>query len=165
MTDDTDFPGDIRISIARISSPARPARRRPARCQGSRGPSRAPLLSDPSLPVNVTLRVNGEANRSKSTHGPPCSTRCASNIGLTGAKKGCDHGQWRRLHSTDRRPAGGILSHAGARCEGASRSSRIEGLAKGGALASDAGEAFVDQERLPVRLLHAGSNHVGRGLA
>ena len=41
----------------------------------------------------MALRVNGRRGRSSSTRAPRCSTRCASSSALTGAKKGCDHGQ------------------------------------------------------------------------
>ena len=53
----------------------------------------APEARDPSTPVDVTLRVNGK------DHTLSIDTRTAlldalrEHLGLTGSKKGCDHGQ------------------------------------------------------------------------
>src|SRR3979490_1081975 len=52
-----------------------------------------PLKQDPSLPVSVTLRVNGD-NRSLNIDArTTVLDALREHIGLTGSKKGCDHGQ------------------------------------------------------------------------
>ena len=59
----------------------------------ARGATDAPATQDPSLPVSVTLNVNG-TDRSI-----PIDTRTTlldalrEHLGFTGSKKGCDHGQ------------------------------------------------------------------------
>src|SRR4030081_3422405 len=117
MTDDTDFPATSGFN-------------RRAFIAGAAGTAVAPLVAkaagpvastspvhDPSLPVNVTLRVNGDSKSLQIDARTTVLDALREHIGLTGAKKGCDRSM-RRLHSTDRRPAGGILPHAGARCRG-----------------------------------------------
>jgi xanthine dehydrogenase YagT iron-sulfur-binding subunit len=64
-----------------------------ARAAGSAAAADALATQDASLPVNVTLRVNGD---SKSPNIDPRTTvldALREHIGLTGSKKGCDHGQ------------------------------------------------------------------------
>ncbi len=48
---------------------------------------------DPSLPVNVTLRVNGERKSLNIDARTTVLDALREHIGLTGSKKGCDHGQ------------------------------------------------------------------------
>jgi xanthine dehydrogenase YagT iron-sulfur-binding subunit len=54
------------------------------------GPS-AP--SDPSLPVDMTLRVNGENHPLSADARTTVLDALREHLGLTGSKKGCDHGQ------------------------------------------------------------------------
>lgn len=49
--------------------------------------------ADPSLPVNVTLRVNGESKSFNIDARTTVLDALREHAGLTGSKKGCDHGQ------------------------------------------------------------------------
>jgi xanthine dehydrogenase YagT iron-sulfur-binding subunit len=55
--------------------------------------STTPSPQDPSLPVNVTLRVNGEDKSLRIDARTTVLDALREHIGLTGSKKGCDHGQ------------------------------------------------------------------------
>jgi xanthine dehydrogenase YagT iron-sulfur-binding subunit len=48
---------------------------------------------DPSLPVNVTLQVNGDSRSLTIDARTTVLDALREHIGLTGSKKGCDHGQ------------------------------------------------------------------------
>jgi xanthine dehydrogenase YagT iron-sulfur-binding subunit len=56
-------------------------------------PSSAPAVQDPSLPVTVTLRVNGEEKSLSIDARTTVLDALREHAGLTGSKKGCDHGQ------------------------------------------------------------------------
>lgn len=56
----------------------------------SEGPTAAP---DPSLPVNVSLQVNGSAKSLNIDARTTLLDALREHVGLTGSKKGCDHGQ------------------------------------------------------------------------
>jgi xanthine dehydrogenase YagT iron-sulfur-binding subunit len=56
----------------------------------SESPAAAP---DPTLPVNVTLQVNGAAQSLKIDARTTLLDALREHVGLTGSKKGCDHGQ------------------------------------------------------------------------
>jgi xanthine dehydrogenase YagT iron-sulfur-binding subunit len=53
----------------------------------------SPLTHDASLPVNVTLRVNGSDKSLTIDARTTVLDALREHIGLTGSKKGCDHGQ------------------------------------------------------------------------
>jgi xanthine dehydrogenase YagT iron-sulfur-binding subunit len=53
----------------------------------------APYPQDPSLPVDVTLHVNGENKPLTLDARTTLLDALREHIGLTGSKKGCDHGQ------------------------------------------------------------------------
>jgi xanthine dehydrogenase YagT iron-sulfur-binding subunit len=53
----------------------------------------SPLPQDPSLPVDVRLRVNGEDKQLTLDARTTLLDALREHIGLTGTKKGCDHGQ------------------------------------------------------------------------
>ncbi|OAF01812.1 oxidoreductase [Bradyrhizobium centrolobii] len=53
----------------------------------------APAAQDPSLPVDVTLRVNGADKRLHIDARTTVLDALREHLGLTGSKKGCDHGQ------------------------------------------------------------------------
>lgn len=53
----------------------------------------APAAQDPSLPVEVTLRVNGKDNRLSIDARTTVLDALREHLKLTGSKKGCDHGQ------------------------------------------------------------------------
>jgi len=48
---------------------------------------------DPSLPVNMTLRVNGQNHPLTADARTTVLDALREHLGLTGSKKGCDHGQ------------------------------------------------------------------------
>ncbi|MCK1711904.1 xanthine dehydrogenase YagT iron-sulfur-binding subunit [Bradyrhizobium sp. LM2.7] len=48
---------------------------------------------DPALPVEVTLRVNGQDKRLRIDARTTVLDALREHMGLTGSKKGCDHGQ------------------------------------------------------------------------
>jgi len=52
-----------------------------------------PAEQDPSRAVDVTLRVNGETRRLKLDPRTTVLDTLREHMGLTGSKKGCDHGQ------------------------------------------------------------------------
>ena len=49
--------------------------------------------ADPSLPVNVTLQINGTGNSLNIDARTTLLDALREHVGLTGSKKGCDHGQ------------------------------------------------------------------------
>jgi len=53
----------------------------------------APAARDPSLPVDVTLRVNGKDKRLSLDARTTLLDALREHLKLTGSKKGCDHGQ------------------------------------------------------------------------
>ncbi|MBR0856067.1 (2Fe-2S)-binding protein [Bradyrhizobium liaoningense] len=55
--------------------------------------ARAPAAQDPSLPVDVTLRVNGKDMRLRIDARTTVLDALREHLKLTGSKKGCDHGQ------------------------------------------------------------------------
>ena len=55
--------------------------------------ARAPVAQDPSLPVDVTLRVNGMDKRLSIDARTTVLDALREHLKLTGSKKGCDHGQ------------------------------------------------------------------------
>ena len=56
-------------------------------------PNAIPVASDPSLPVDVTLRVNDATGTLKIDARTTLLDALREHVGLTGTKKGCDHGQ------------------------------------------------------------------------
>ncbi|MCA1528818.1 (2Fe-2S)-binding protein [Bradyrhizobium yuanmingense] len=55
--------------------------------------AQAPAAQDPSLPVEVTLRVNGKDKRLSIDARTTVLDALREHLKLTGSKKGCDHGQ------------------------------------------------------------------------
>ncbi|WP_425249016.1 (2Fe-2S)-binding protein [Bradyrhizobium huanghuaihaiense] len=53
----------------------------------------APAAQDPSAPVDVTLHVNGKDRRLRIDARTTVLDALREHMGLTGSKKGCDHGQ------------------------------------------------------------------------
>jgi xanthine dehydrogenase YagT iron-sulfur-binding subunit len=62
-----------------------------ARAAGAAADS--PAAQDPSLPINVTLQVNGGSKPLTIDARTTVLDALREHIGLTGSKKGCDHGQ------------------------------------------------------------------------
>ena len=57
------------------------------------GAAESTAAQDPSLPVDVTLQVNGTAKSLNVDARTTLLDALREHIGLTGSKKGCDHGQ------------------------------------------------------------------------
>ncbi|WP_369725952.1 (2Fe-2S)-binding protein [Bradyrhizobium sp. LLZ17] len=55
--------------------------------------AQSPTAQDPTLPVDVTLRVNGQDKRLHIDARTTVLDALREHLGLTGSKKGCDHGQ------------------------------------------------------------------------
>jgi hypothetical protein len=131
-----------------------------ARAAGAAVDSISPV-QDASLPVNVTLQVNGSSRSLTIDARTTVLDALREHIGLTGSKKGCDHGQ-RGVHRTDRWPSRAVVPDAGARRTGPADHDH-RGIGGGRPVASDA--AGVHRSgRVSVRLLHAWTDHVGGGL-
>jgi xanthine dehydrogenase YagT iron-sulfur-binding subunit len=62
-----------------------------ARAAGDAGAQ--PAFSDPELPVDVTLKINGATRGLKIDARTTLLDALREHVGLTGSKKGCDHGQ------------------------------------------------------------------------
>jgi xanthine dehydrogenase YagT iron-sulfur-binding subunit len=115
-----------------------------ARAAGPAASSHVP--QDASVPVNVTLRVNGEDKQLKLDARTTVLDALREHIGLTGSKKGCDHGQCGActLLIEGRRVVSCLTLALAA--EGRDIST-IEGLAKDGKL-HPMQQAFIDQDAL-----------------
>jgi xanthine dehydrogenase YagT iron-sulfur-binding subunit len=93
------------MTDVRVKKPASGFNRR-AFISGAAGAATLPLVAkaagaaestaaalDPSLPVDVTLQVNGTAKSLNVDARTTLLDALREHIGLTGSKKGCDHGQ------------------------------------------------------------------------
>jgi xanthine dehydrogenase YagT iron-sulfur-binding subunit len=146
MTDNTDSPTtsgfDRRTFILMAGAAGTAMAPLTARAAGT--PAEAATAPDASAPVNVTLRVNG-ANQSISID--PRTTlldALREHIGLTGSKKGCDHGQCGACTVLiDGRRVVSCLTLALAVED--QQVLTIEGLAKDGKL-HPMQQAFIDQD-------------------
>jgi len=65
----------------------------PLTARGAGEPANAPTPRDASLPVDMTLRVNGEDRALSIDARTALLDALREHLGLTGSKKGCDHGQ------------------------------------------------------------------------
>jgi xanthine dehydrogenase YagT iron-sulfur-binding subunit len=65
----------------------------PLTARGAEAPASPPASQDASLPVSVTLRVNGESKPLSLDVRTTVLDALREHLGLTGSKKGCDHGQ------------------------------------------------------------------------
>ena len=99
---------------------------------------------DPALPVDVTLRLNGKSTPLSLDARTTVLDALREHAGLTGSKKGCDHGQCGACTVLiDGRRALSCLTLALA-AEGQDITT-IEGLAKGGKL-HPMQQAFIEQD-------------------
>ena len=111
----------------------------------SAGPApNAAAAPDPSLPVDVTLRVNGDSRLLTIDARTTVLDALREHIGLTGSKKGCDHGQCGACTVLiEGRRVLSCLTLALA-AEG-QQITTIEGLAQNGKL-HPMQQAFIDQD-------------------
>jgi xanthine dehydrogenase YagT iron-sulfur-binding subunit len=94
MTDNSQ-PGSMSAFNRRafMAAAAGPAATVPLTARGAGTPAKPTETQDPSLPVNVTLRVNGEERTASMDARTTVLDALREHLGLTGSKKGCDHGQ------------------------------------------------------------------------
>src|SRR5882762_10461606 len=103
-----------------------------------------PPKQDPSLPVSVTLRVNGDNKSLNIDARTTVLDALREHVGLTGSKKGCDHGQCGACTVlVDNRRVLSCLTLA-ASVDGKNVTT-IEGLASNGAL-HPMQQAFIDHD-------------------
>jgi xanthine dehydrogenase YagT iron-sulfur-binding subunit len=65
----------------------------PLTARAANEPAQAPMAQDPAAPVQVTLRINGETRTLALDARTTVLDALREHAGLTGSKKGCDHGQ------------------------------------------------------------------------
>jgi xanthine dehydrogenase YagT iron-sulfur-binding subunit len=107
-------------------------------------PASPASASDPSLPVEVSLKINGASKSLTIDARTTLLDALREHIGLTGSKKGCDHGQCGACTvMIDGRRVLSCLTLALAAQE--QQVTTIEGLAKDGKL-HPMQQAFVDQD-------------------
>jgi xanthine dehydrogenase YagT iron-sulfur-binding subunit len=142
-----DLPDSARSAFSRrtfIAATAGGALAAPLSSRASASPTGTSAPQDLSLPVNVTLRVNGEDRRLAIDARTTVLDALREHIGLTGSKKGCDHGQCGACTVLiDGRRVVSCLTLALA-AQGKDILT-IEGLAKDGKL-HPMQQAFVDQD-------------------
>ena len=111
---------------------------------GSAAAADALATQDASLPVNVTLRVNGDSKSLNIDARTTVLDALREHIGLTGSKKGCDHGQCGActILIEGRRVLSCLTLALAAQDQNIST---IEGLAKGNEL-HPMQQAFIDQD-------------------
>src|SRR5712671_2490172 len=107
--------------------------------------SATPSSQDPSLPVDVTLRVNGEDKSLNIDARTTVLDALREHVGLTGSKKGCDHGQCGACTVlVDGRRVLSCLTLA-ASTEGKNITT-IEGLAQADGTLHPMQQAFIDHD-------------------
>jgi len=92
MSDDCMAPGHSRRNFLRatLSTAAMPVI---ARGMSAEAAPTGSLETDPRLPVNLTLKINDQDHRVAVDVRTTLLDTLREHLGLTGAKKGCDHGQ------------------------------------------------------------------------
>jgi xanthine dehydrogenase YagT iron-sulfur-binding subunit len=107
-------------------------------------PASASVAQDPSLPVSMTLKVNGETKPLTLDARTTVLDALREHLGLTGSKKGCDHGQCGActVLIEGRRVVSCLTLALAAQDK---EITTIEGLAKGKAL-HPMQQAFIDND-------------------
>ncbi len=103
-----------------------------------------PAAPDPSLAVDVTLRVNGDSHLLRMDARTTVLDALREHIGVTGSKKGCDHGQCGActVLIEGRRVLSCLTLALAAQDQ---QITTIEGLARGNEL-HPMQQAFIDQD-------------------
>ena len=142
MTDHTNSPATSGFSRRKFIAGAAGTAVAPLAAKPA--PAASTATEDPLLPVNVTVRVNGENKSLKIDARTTVLDALREHIGLTGTKKGCDHGQCGACTVLiEGRRVVSCLTLALA-AEG-QQILTIEGLAKGDEL-HPMQQAFIDQD-------------------
>jgi xanthine dehydrogenase YagT iron-sulfur-binding subunit len=116
----------------------------PLTARAANEPAQAAVANDPAAPVQVTLRINGESRTLALDARTTVLDALREHAGLTGSKKGCDHGQCGACTVLlDGQRVVSCLTLALA-AEGREITT-IEGLAAGGKL-HPMQQAFIDQD-------------------
>jgi xanthine dehydrogenase YagT iron-sulfur-binding subunit len=116
----------------------------PFTARAANEPAQAAVARDPAAPVQVTLRINGESRTLALDARTTVLDALREHAGLTGSKKGCDHGQCGACTVLlDGQRVVSCLTLALA-AEGREITT-IEGLAAGGKL-HPMQQAFIDQD-------------------
>ena len=98
MTEKTDLPAESVSTLSGFSrrtfiSSAAGTALAPLATKVALGQGNAPSAADPALPVRLTLKVNGADKPLTVDARTTVLDALREHIGLTGTKKGCDHGQ------------------------------------------------------------------------
>ena len=94
MTDYSDRPAASGFNRrAFIAGAAGTAVVAPHRARAEDAVAKTAAMSDPTLPVDVTLRINGKDTALRLDARTTLLDALREYVGLTGSKKGCDHGQ------------------------------------------------------------------------
>ena len=134
------------IALGAAVAPARSA-------DSAASPGRAPV-------VTTRFTVNGEPRSLELDTRVTVLDTLREHLGLTGTKKGCDHGQCGACTVlVGRRRVLSCLTLAAA-VEGRA-STTIEGARRRGRRTASDAAGLHRPRRVPVRLLHAGPDHVG----
>jgi xanthine dehydrogenase YagT iron-sulfur-binding subunit len=144
MTDKTDSPTTSGFNRRKFMAGAAGTAVAPLAARAAAPVTSTVPAQDPASPVNVTLRVNGESKSLVIDARTTVLDALREHIGLTGSKKGCDHGQCGACTVLiDGRRVVSCLTLALA-AEG-QQILTVEGLAKGDQL-HPMQQAFIDQD-------------------
>jgi len=144
MTDNTDSPMTSGFNRRKFMAGAAGTAVAPLAAKAAAPVTSTVPARDPALPINVTLHVNGESKSLTIDARTTVLDALREHIGLTGSKKGCDHGQCGACTVLiDGRRMVSCLTLALA-AEG-QQIVTIEGLAKGDQL-HPMQQAFIDQD-------------------
>lgn len=93
MTDHTESPNRLSFNRRNFIAAAAGTAVAPLTARAAGAAVDPPAVQDLSLPVDMTLRVNGVNNPLNIDSRTTVLDALREHIGLTGTKKGCDHGQ------------------------------------------------------------------------
>jgi xanthine dehydrogenase YagT iron-sulfur-binding subunit len=144
MTDDTDTRTASGFNRRKFIAAAAGTAAVPFVARAAGAAVNPPATQDPSLPVNVTLQVNGGSKALTLDARTTVLDALREHVGLTGSKKGCDHGQCGActVFIDGRRVLSCLTLALSAQDQ---QITTIEGLAKDGQL-HPMQQAFIDQD-------------------